>query len=92
MLDRSFLMQSVPVQVIWDEDDVIIPVDHAHTAHTAHTAMPGSRPEIFDESGHMPFHDHPDRFVEVVERLIDSTRPARARRPRPPRRRCPNPS
>ena len=24
----------------------------------------------------MPFHDHPDRFVEVVERFIDSTRPA----------------
>jgi pimeloyl-ACP methyl ester carboxylesterase len=72
MLDRSYLMQSVPVQVIWGEDDLIIPVDHAHTAHAA---MPGSRLEIFEDSGHMPFHDHPDRFVEVVERFIDSTRP-----------------
>jgi pimeloyl-ACP methyl ester carboxylesterase len=73
MLDRSYLMQSIPVQVIWGEDDLIIPVDHAHTAHEA---MPGSRLEIFEDSGHMPFHDHPDRFVEVVERFIDSTRPA----------------
>jgi pimeloyl-ACP methyl ester carboxylesterase len=73
MLDRSYLVQSVPVQVIWGEDDLIIPVDHAHTAHAA---MPGSRLEIFEDSGHMPFHDHPDRFVEVVERFIDSTRPA----------------
>jgi hypothetical protein len=73
MLDRSYLVESVPVQIIWGEDDVIIPVDHAHTAHAA---MPGSRVEIFEDSGHMPFHDHPDRFVEVLERFIDSTRPA----------------
>lgn len=73
MLDRSYLVEAVPVQIIWGEDDLIIPVDHAHTAHAA---MPGSRLEIFTESGHMPFHDHPDRFVEVVERFVDSTRPA----------------
>jgi hypothetical protein len=73
MLDRSYLVQFVPVQIIWGEDDVIIPVDHARTAHAA---MPSSRLEIFEESGHMPFHDQPDRFVEVVERFIDSTQPA----------------
>ncbi|OBF08073.1 hypothetical protein A5730_10090 [Mycobacterium sp. ACS4054] len=73
MLDRSYLMQDVPVQIIWGEDDVIIPVEHARTAHAA---IAGSRMEIFEDSGHMPFHDHPDRFVEVVERFVDSTRPA----------------
>ena len=73
MLDRSYLVQSLPVQVIWGEDDLVIPVDHAHTAHAA---MPGSRLAIFEDCGHMPFRDHPDRFVEVVERFIDSTRPA----------------
>ncbi|HTY34989.1 alpha/beta hydrolase [Mycobacterium sp.] len=73
MLDRSYLVKSVPVQIIWGEDDLIIPVEHAHTAHAA---MPGSRMEIFEDSGHMPFHDHPDRFVEVIERFVDSTRPA----------------
>jgi pimeloyl-ACP methyl ester carboxylesterase len=73
MLDRSYLVRSLPVQIIWGEDDPIIPVDHAHTAHAE---IAGSRMEIFEDSGHMPFHDHPDRFVEVVERFIDSTRPA----------------
>ncbi|MGO9928030.1 MAG: alpha/beta fold hydrolase [Mycobacterium sp.] len=73
MLDRIRLVQPIPVQVIWGEDDFVIPVDHARTAHAA---IPGSRLEIFENSGHMPFHDHPDRFVEVVERFIDSTRPA----------------
>jgi pimeloyl-ACP methyl ester carboxylesterase len=73
MLDRSYLMQSIPVQLIWGEEDLVIPVGHARMAHAA---MPGSRLEIFEKSGHMPFRDHPDRFVEVVERFVDSTRPA----------------
>jgi hypothetical protein len=38
--------------------------------------MPGSRLEIFSRSGHFPFHDDPARFVEVIERFIDSTEPA----------------
>ena len=73
MLDRSYLMQSVPMQLIWGEDDFVIPVSHARMAHAA---MPGSHLEIFENSGHMPFHDHPDRFVETIERFIDSTQPA----------------
>ncbi|OBI37257.1 alpha/beta fold hydrolase [Mycobacterium sp. E2238] len=73
MLDRSYLAQPIPVQVIWGEDDFVIPVEHARMAHEA---MPGSRLEIFENSGHMPFKDDPDRFVEVVERFVDSTRPA----------------
>jgi pimeloyl-ACP methyl ester carboxylesterase len=73
MLDRVHLVQHVPVQVIWGEDDPIIPVEHARTAHAA---IPGSCLEIFEDSGHMPFSDHPDRFIEVLERFIDSTRPA----------------
>jgi pimeloyl-ACP methyl ester carboxylesterase len=73
MLDRCYLTQSVPVQLIWGQDDSVVPVSHAELAHAA---MPGSRLEIFDKSGHFPFHDFPERFVEVVERFIDSTEPA----------------
>ena len=73
MLDRSYLMPSVPKQIIWGEDDIVIPVSHARLAHAA---MPGSRLDVFEDSGHLPFHDHPDRFVEIIERFIDSTAPA----------------
>ncbi len=73
MLDRSYLMTSVPKQIIWGEDDLVIPVRHARIAHAA---MPESRLDIFQGSGHLPFRDHPDRFVEVVERFVDSTAPA----------------
>jgi pimeloyl-ACP methyl ester carboxylesterase len=73
MLDRCYLTESVPVQLIWGDRDSVIPVSHAHLAHAA---MPGSELEIFHRSGHFPFHDDPGRFVEVVERFIDSTEPA----------------
>jgi pimeloyl-ACP methyl ester carboxylesterase len=73
MLDRCYLTQSVPVQLIWGDEDAVIPVDHARLAHAA---MPGSRLEIFNRSGHFPFHDDPDRFVEVVGRFVDSSDPA----------------
>ena len=73
MLDRCYLTQSVPVQLIWGSHDSVIPVSHARMAHAA---MPGSQLEIFEGSGHFPFHDDPDRFVEVVEQFIDSTEPA----------------
>jgi hypothetical protein len=42
----------------------------------AHAAMPGSRLEIFEGSGHFPFHDDPARFIDVVQRFIDTTVPA----------------
>jgi hypothetical protein len=73
MLDRCYLTQSVPVQLIWGSRDSVIPVSHADMAHAA---MPGSQLEIFEGSGHFPFHDDPVRFVEIVQRFIDSTEPA----------------
>lgn len=73
MLDRSYLMTDVPKHIIWGDEDLVIPVAHAHLAHES---MPGSGLDVFEKSGHMPHHDHPDRFVAVVERFIDSTEPA----------------
>jgi pimeloyl-ACP methyl ester carboxylesterase len=73
MLDRCYLTESVPVQLIWGSKDSVIPVSHGRMAHAA---MPGSQLEIFEGSGHFPFHDDPDRFVALVETFIDSTAPA----------------
>jgi pimeloyl-ACP methyl ester carboxylesterase len=73
MLDRCYLTKSVPVQLIWGSRDSVIPVSHARLAHAA---MPGSQLDIFEGAGHFPFHDDPDRFVEIVERFIDSSEPA----------------
>ena len=70
MLDRCYLTESIPVQLVWGDKDAVIPVSHGHMAHAA---MPGSRLEIFPNSGHFPYHDYPDRFVELIEDFVDST-------------------
>lgn len=71
-LDRCYLAEALPVQIIWGEKDNVIPVAHAHLAHAA---MPGSRLEVFRNSAHFPFHDDPMRFLAIVENFIASTPP-----------------
>jgi pimeloyl-ACP methyl ester carboxylesterase len=71
--DRLYLAGDVPSMIIWGDGDRIIPVEHAHRAKEM---LPGSRLEIFDDAGHFPFNDHPDRFVDVMRDFIDSTEPA----------------
>ncbi|MGL4306617.1 MAG: alpha/beta fold hydrolase [Mycobacteriaceae bacterium] len=73
MLDRCYLTEFIPVQIFWGDEDSVIPVSHAYLAHAA---MPGSRLEIFEKSGHFPFHDDPARFLRVLEDFIASTEPA----------------
>jgi len=73
MLDRCYLTEAIPVQLVWGTQDAVIPAAHGELAHAA---MPGSRLEFFDNSGHFPFHDDPDRFVKLVEEFIDTTTPS----------------
>ena len=42
----------------------------------AHQAIPGSRLEVFDQSGHFPHHDAPERFSAVVDDFLKTTDPA----------------
>ena len=72
MLDRSYLAEAMPVQLVWGAHDAVIPVSHGYTAHDA---MPGSRLEVFEEAGHFPHHQDADRFLEVLTGFIDDTDP-----------------
>ncbi|MDV2475784.1 alpha/beta fold hydrolase [Rhodococcus zopfii] len=72
MLDRCYLTQNLPVQLIWGDHDTVIPVGHGYLAHSA---MPGSRLEVFRGAGHFPFRDDPIRFLRVVEEFLTSTPP-----------------
>ncbi|QBJ98246.1 alpha/beta hydrolase [Rhodococcus sp. ABRD24] len=72
MLDRCYLTENLPVQLIWGDRDSVIPISHGHLAHSA---MPGSRLEIFEGAGHFPFRDDPLRFLSVVEDFLQSTAP-----------------
>jgi pimeloyl-ACP methyl ester carboxylesterase len=68
--DRLYLAGDVPTMVLWGERDRIIPVSHAHEAHSM---MPGSRLEIFEDGGHFPFNDHPERFVAAMRDFMATT-------------------
>jgi pimeloyl-ACP methyl ester carboxylesterase len=71
--DRLYLAAEVPTLLVWGERDPMIPVAHAHAAHAA---MPGSRLELFEDAGHFPFHDDPERFAAVLADFVASTAPA----------------
>jgi pimeloyl-ACP methyl ester carboxylesterase len=72
--DRLYLVEGVPVLIIWGERDPMIPVHHGEQAHQA---IPDSRLEIFDGVGHLPQLEAPGRFVAVIERFLAETEPAR---------------
>jgi pimeloyl-ACP methyl ester carboxylesterase len=71
--DRLYLAKEVPFLVIWGKRDSIIPVAHAHAVHER---VPTSQLEIFEEAGHFPHVDEPQRFIEVLTDFIDTTEPA----------------
>jgi pimeloyl-ACP methyl ester carboxylesterase len=61
--NRLYRLQRIPVLIIWGSKDPIIPVSHGHDAQDA---IPGSRLEIFDNAGHFPHLDDPNRFVTLL--------------------------
>lgn len=73
MLDRCYLAQGMPTLIVWGRHDTILPVDHAAVLQEA---MPGSRVEIFEGSGHFPHRAEPRRFVEVLDEFVHATPPA----------------
>jgi pimeloyl-ACP methyl ester carboxylesterase len=71
--DRLYLAELMPTLVIWGRRDAFIPVHHAGVAHRG---MPGSRLEVFDDTGHFPQLHEPIRFARTLVDFIESTEPA----------------
>lgn len=72
--DRFYLAEEVPMLIVWGDRDPIIPVSHGEEAHRV---LPGSRLEIFADSGHLPQIEQPSRFITVLEDFLAETEPAR---------------
>jgi pimeloyl-ACP methyl ester carboxylesterase len=73
-LNRLYLASELPTLILWGDSDPLIPVKHAYAAHQA---IPGSRLEIFSNSGHFPFLDSAGRFVSTLVDFMRSTEPAK---------------
>jgi pimeloyl-ACP methyl ester carboxylesterase len=72
MLDRCYLAAGLPTLIVWGTEDAVIPVRHAQVAHEA---MPGSRLELFEGSGHFPHRDNAAKFADVLDDFIVSSPP-----------------
>src|SRR3954470_598664 len=72
-VDRLYLAAMLPSMVLWGARDPLIPVEHADIAHEA---MPGSRLEIFEDSGHFPQLHEPVRFARMLVDFIETSEPA----------------
>ena len=72
-LDKLYLAESLPLLIVWGENDPIIPVDHARETHAQ---LPASHLEIFEDTGHVPQLERPGRFIAVLERFLAETEPA----------------
>jgi pimeloyl-ACP methyl ester carboxylesterase len=72
--DRLYLASKMPSLIIWGGRDRIIPVEHAQPAHEG---MPGSRLELFEDSGHFPHLDDPLRFARTLQQFFADTKPAK---------------
>jgi pimeloyl-ACP methyl ester carboxylesterase len=70
--NRLYLAKHLPLLLVWGERDSLIPVAHGREAHEN---VPGSRLEVFADSGHFPQLDEPERFLDVLVNFIDSTEP-----------------
>ncbi len=73
MEDRAYLTASMPMAVVWGEDDQVIPVSHAERAARL---APTARVEVVPNAGHFPHKDHPQRFARIVHDFVRSTPPA----------------
>jgi pimeloyl-ACP methyl ester carboxylesterase len=71
--DRLYLAAEVPTLIIWGDHDSIIPLEQGRAAHSA---IPGSRLEIFEGTGHFPHCEHPDRFGNVLIEFMNTTSPS----------------
>src|SRR3954453_1722922 len=73
--DRLYLAEDMPTLIVWGRRDPIIPVAHAGVAHRG---MPGSRLDVFDQAGHFPQLDEPDRFADALAAFVTTPEPAQA--------------
>jgi pimeloyl-ACP methyl ester carboxylesterase len=71
--DRLYLAENIPFLLIWGARDPIIPVEHGLAAHKL---VPSSQLELFENAGHFPHLDEPQRFLDVLLDFIESTEPA----------------
>lgn len=58
---------SCPTLIVWGRNDEIVPVEDAYEYERL---IPGARKVIFDDTGHVPMLERPERFNRLVEEFL----------------------
>jgi pimeloyl-ACP methyl ester carboxylesterase len=60
---------SCPTLIVWGRNDEIVPVEDAYEYERL---IPSARKVVFEDTGHVPMLERPDRFNELVEEFVSS--------------------
>ncbi|HYI37418.1 MAG TPA: alpha/beta hydrolase [Thermoleophilaceae bacterium] len=72
--DKLYLAVDLPTLLVAGAHDHVIPAEHTRAAGRL---VPGSRLAIFENSGHFPHLNEPDRFADLLAAFVKDTKPAR---------------
>jgi pimeloyl-ACP methyl ester carboxylesterase len=72
-MDRIHLAASMPMLIVWGEQDRVIPAAHGRAAHDA---VAGSRLAIHPTAGHFLPVEEPAWFLHELHNFLDTTEPA----------------
>jgi pimeloyl-ACP methyl ester carboxylesterase len=72
-MDRLPLARRLPVMVVWGRRDQMIPPAHALGVAQA---LPHARIAVFEEAGHYPHENDPERFAKALATFVAETPPA----------------
>ncbi len=73
MVDRAYLTQEMPLCLIWGEDDLVIPAEHAERIRSV---APSAQVSVIPDCGHFPHKDEPELVVSALQGFIRTTQPA----------------
>jgi pimeloyl-ACP methyl ester carboxylesterase len=68
--DKLYLAAELPTLLVAGRHDRVIPAEHTRAAGEL---VPGSRLTIFENSGHFPHLDEPDRFSDLLAGFVKNT-------------------
>jgi pimeloyl-ACP methyl ester carboxylesterase len=70
--DRLYLMQDVPLLIVWGERDRTIPIEHGRSTHEA---LQHSRFVTLPKAAHFPHLEDPEGLAAALEAFVSETQP-----------------
>ena len=67
---ESLLPKNIPCLVVWGVEDPYVPVKYAEAQKEF---FPDAEVILFEDSGHWPFIDNPERFEKVLTNFLKKT-------------------